>query len=244
MRIKKHIPSQIWHKLRLIKAMADRIAIRLFWSIPIDDSKIVFSNFSVKGYGDNPKYIAEELRSYHSYKLLWVTKDMDGSFPEGIKPIRYGSLSALYHIATSGMWINNVRTGPNVVKRKGQFYIQTWHGSMALKKIEKDAEEKLDTFYIKNAKRDSQMIDLMISDSSFSDHLYRSSFWYTGEVKRLGTPRLDALFDLSDCEDIRNKLGITAGNYVVMYAPTFRNNLDITVYDIDLESIKGGNNTC
>ena len=153
-------------------------------------------------------------------------------------PLRYGSILSLFHIATAKVWIDNTRKEPYVVKKVGQFYLQTWHGSIALKRIEKDAEDSLDLFYIKNAIRDSKMIDLMISDSSFSDRLYGESFWYDGEVKRLGTPRFDPLFDKTNCEFIRKGLGIRTDQYVVLYAPTFRNNGDTSVYDIDLTAVK------
>ena len=236
--IKKIIPKTIWIKLRFAKAAIERIAYRLLWVFPIDKYKIVFSNFNGKGYGDSPKYIAEEFVKRDWQKLYWLSTNSSIQLPLGIKPLRKGSLKAYYHIATAKIWVDNNRKDPYVVKRKGQFYLQTWHGSIPLKKIEQDAVDSLDEFYKSNAIRDSKMIDLMISDSAFSDQLYSHSFWYKGEVKRLGTPRFDPLFKLTDVDSIKQTLGVLSDQYVVLYAPTFRNNADATVYDIDLLAVK------
>lgn len=238
MTIKQLFPKSIWTKLRICKASIERAAFHILWIFPLDRTKIVFSNFNGKGYGDNPKYIAEEFLKRGKRNLYWLANGPEGQFPKGIKPLKYGSLCAFYHVATAGIWIDNNRKEPYVAKRKNQFYLQTWHGSIALKKIEQDSEDSLDCFYKMCAKRDSSMIDLMISDSLFSDRLYSNSFWYSGEVKRLGTPRLDALFDNSDLQQIRAAVGITSDQYVVLYAPTFRNNGDYSVYDINLEAVK------
>src|SRR5690606_28368099 len=79
-------------------------------------------------------------------------------------------------------------------KRKSQYYIQTWHSPLRLKKIEKDIENNLDESYIERAKIDSKMCDLMISGSDFSWNIYRNSFWYDGEILKCGTPRCDIFF--------------------------------------------------
>lgn len=238
MSFKKYFSKSTWLKLRQFKVALGRLAFRFLWIFPVDKQKIVFSNFNGKGFGDNPKYLAEEFLKRGDGNLYWLSKDPFQIFPPGIKPLKYGSLKSFYHLATAAVWIDNNRKEAYIVKRKGQFYLQTWHGSIALKKIEQDAGDSLDKFYRMNALHDSKMIDLMISDSKFSDRLYSQSFWYDGEVKRLSTPRFDALFDRSNLEQIRTMLGIQRDQYVVLYAPTFRNNADISVYDIDLAALK------
>lgn len=238
MRLKKIIPGPAWEKMRIMKAAAGRSLFRLLWIFPVDNSKIVCSNFYGKGFGDNPRYIAEELISRGQSNIYWLLKDTGQKLPGKIRPVRYGSLKSFYHLATAGIWIDNSRKEPYVAKRRNQYYLQTWHGSIPLKKIEKDAADSLSPFYLRNAVRDAKMTDLMIADSAFSADLFRNSFWYDGVVKRLGTPRFDALFDKSDVSKIKDDLGISEEHFVVLYAPTFRNNIDSTVYDIDLPAIK------
>lgn len=238
MNIKKIIPGPAWEKMRLIKAATERSLFRMLWIFPVDNTKIICSNFNGKGFGDNPRYIAEEFTRRGKGRIYWLLRDSDQKLPAGIKPLRYGSLRSFYHLATAGLWIDSNRKEPYVVKRKKQYYLQTWHGSIPLKKIEKDAEDSLSDFYKMNAVRDAKMTDLMIADSEFSAELYRNSFWFDGDVKKLGTPRFDALFDKSAVSAIKNVLGIKENQYVVLYAPTFRNDSAASVYDIDLAAVK------
>ena len=48
---------------------------------PINQKKIVFSNYFGLGYGCNPKYIAELLRIKHpEYKIVWLVNPKNGNF--------------------------------------------------------------------------------------------------------------------------------------------------------------------
>ena len=232
------ISERLWIKARYAKASVQRCLFRFLWVFPVDKRKIVFSNFDGKGYGDNPKYIAEEFAKRKKGKLYWLCKDEKAKLPHYIIPIKYGSLASLYHLATAAVWVDNKRKKPYISKRRKQHYIQTWHGSIPLKRIEADVEDSLDIFYVSNAKRDSGMMDLIISDSKFSDRLYREGFWYDGKVLRVGTPRFDYLADLSNKTSLRNSLDLPQDAFVILYAPTFRNQSEADVYDIDLKRVK------
>ena len=49
-------------------------------------------------------------------------------------------------------------------KKKNQYYIQTWHGAIALKAIEKGAIETLSPSYISAVQKDGKMTDLIITN--------------------------------------------------------------------------------
>jgi len=142
----------------------------LFRIFPIQKNKIFIQNFNGKGYGDNPKYIAEEiLRCGYDLKLVWaVRRKFKGNIPKKIKTVPYYSIRAIYESVTAKFWIDNCRKQLYAKKRKGQYYIQTWHGSINFKKVEKDVENKLSSFYVKQAKYDSTIADLFLSDSKFT----------------------------------------------------------------------------
>ena len=67
------------------------------------------------------------------------------------------------------------------------------------------------------------------------------AFWYSGEILKCGLPRNDIFFnhDAEFIQRIRNSLNVPAGNNVIMYAPTFRDNPAIfdTVYNFDAEKL-------
>ena len=169
----------------------------LFNFFKIDDKKIVFDNFNGKGYGCNPKYIAEEIiRQNINCDMVWLVEDFAEEMPSQIRKVKYGSLKSMYEFATARVWIDNVRNYKGIPKKEGQFYIQTWHAGLGLKKAEKDIEKSLSPEYVKDAKNDGKITDLMLSNCKFITNLYRKSYWYEGEVLEEGFPRNDILINI------------------------------------------------
>jgi CDP-glycerol glycerophosphotransferase len=213
----------------------------IFRIFPIQKNKIFFQNYNGKGYGDNPKYIAEEiLRCGYDLILVWVVRrKYKRNIPKKIKTVPYISIRAIYESATAKIWIDNCRKQLYVRKRKGQYYIQTWHGTINFKKVEKDVENKLLSFYVKHAKYDSKIADLFLSDSKFTSQLYRSSFWYNGEILECGTPREDILINRNQHlkEKVRKYFNISEKTKIILYAPTFRNNFNANIFDINYNLI-------
>ena len=213
-----------------------------FRIFPIQKNKIVCSNFYGKGYGDSPRYIVDELLNRDKkYDIVWVVQDNQMTdFPAGIRKVKINTLKYIYELATARVWIFNSRKNIAIKKRKEQFYIQTWHGGIAFKKIEKDVIG-LDENYVKQAKEDSKAIDLLISNGDFCTQMYKRAFWYDGKILECGTPRNDVLIN-SDKKKIR-KLVYEFYNFkpeenVLLYAPTFRDVYRGNPYDIDFESLK------
>ncbi len=204
----------------------------------IKSNKIVFSNFYGLGYGDNPKYIAEEIiRRDLDYEMVWLLrKDLSGQqeLPPRIRVVEYGSIQAIYEMTTARLWIDNVRQPVSIKKRYGQYYIQTWHGGIGIKRVEKDVLDNLCDDYIRDARADSRKADLFISDSTFITNLYKNSFWYDGKILECGTPRNDILLNPVKTlrEEVRSYFDVGINRKIVLYAPTFRNNCSLECYDI------------
>ena len=158
-RIKKYIRKMIiYRKLK-------QGIISVLYIFPINNKKIVFDNFEGRGFGDDPKYIAEELLKRNlDFKIIWVARDTQISMPSGISVVKYGTIRAAYHWITARIWVDNVKSTLRPQKRKGQYYIQTWHSTLGFKKNEKDAPN-LPIRYIKKAVADGKQIDLMYSDN-------------------------------------------------------------------------------
>lgn len=224
----------------LIKSIIKKWGWHFFWIFRIQEKKIIVSSFKGNRYSDNPKYIVEELlKRKKGYTIYWELRDMKDadSLPENVIPIKYESIKSLYHYATAKFWIDNARKNAYMKKRKGQFYIQTWHGGFALKKVEKDAEDTLPGYYIKSAKKDSELADLFIADSEFSAQIFHNSYWYDGSIMMSGLPRNDILLEASDerKSEIRKRLNISEHEHLILYAPTFRKIYNSAVYDINFQ---------
>jgi len=216
----------------------------VFRIFPIQRNKIFIQNFNGKGYGDNPKYIAEEIiRRKLDYALVWAVRpEHRNNFPHAIKTVPYKSIRAVYEEVTAKIWVDNCRKQLYVRKRKAQYYIHTWHGTVNFKKIEKDVEQQLSVYYVKQAKHDSTLINLLLSDSKFSSQLYRSVFWYNGEIFECGSPRDDILLNQNHTikDRVRKYFNIADNTKIILYAPTFRDNFSVDVYNINYELILNG----
>lgn len=226
-----------------LRIYLDIILFYLFRVFPVRTNKIVFSNFIGRGYGDNPKYIAEEIIKQNlNYELVWLVDKEEKNIetiPKEIRVIKYGTSKAIFELATAGIWIDNVRKSEYIKKRKKQYYIQTWHGGLGIKKIEGDVEESLSKGYLKMAKKDSKMTDLMISNSTYLSDLYKRAFWYTGEIYECGCPKNDILFKYSEdiVKKVYNYYNISKDKKIIVYAPTFRVDGNTECYNIDFEML-------
>ncbi|MEI3394968.1 MAG: CDP-glycerol glycerophosphotransferase family protein [Clostridia bacterium] len=228
MKIVKKILKWVYKEIKLIFAKIFYLDI-----FKIQNNKIVFDNFLGKGYGCNPKYIAEEIiKEQLDYELVWLVKDIKSEMPQQIRKVKYGSIRALYELATAKVWIDNVRNYKGIDKKEQQFYIQTWHGSIGLKKVEKAVEDKLDPQYILQAKNDGKITNLMITNNMSQYEEFKQTYWYNGEVQCCGLPREDVLYknNKNITEKVYKYFNIESNRKIVLYAPTFRNESNGNVY--------------
>lgn len=218
-----------------------RILVLLF---PVKKDKIIFDNFCGKGYGDNPKYIAEEIiRQKLALKIIWVVSDMNEEFPVQIKKVKYGSIFSLYHWATASIWIDNVRNTLRTRKKKNQIYIQTWHSGWTYKMVEGEVEKQLNIKYVKAAKYDGKICDAILCADNAFYRVIKQYFWLSPATKILkcGLPRNDVLLNKKKIEEAKIKVkkffNIKTKNKIILYAPTFRDNGSTEGYKIDFAEI-------
>ena len=206
-------------------------------------NKTVFDHFGGRGFGDNPKYIANALHEMSpKTQIFWIIDRRmtdKSNLPSYVKPIFIDSPLFYYHLGTSRGWISNFRDPFFQMrkKRSGQFYLQTWHGSGPGKKIEKDAENSLSPSYIESAKKDSAITDLIMANSDINKKIFEKSFWYDGDIVCCESPRNDSITDKSIQRKIKQQLGIDDYN-LCLYAPTFRKDGNLDVYDLDYSRLK------
>lgn len=217
---------------------------------PVEPRKIVFENFQGKGYGCNPKYIAEKLEERYpgKYELVWlVSKDDEiyGELPDHITKVRSKTREALRELATAKVYISNhskvfyMRRG--YFKRKGQYLIQTWHGSLGIKRIGNDIQGANEKGWRKMAKRSSETIDFWISNSDFESRVYQQAYWAPEDrIVLYGHPRNDILLGDTEAvtEKVKSYFGIAAGKKMLLYAPTFRDQFDSSCYELDFQRLR------
>ncbi len=238
-RILRKIDSKIY------RSSLKPLICKLFYYLPAKKNRICFSNFAGKGYGDNPKYVAEELHLRdRSYQLFWLVNDKaKAKFPEYIHAVNIDSVKALYIRATSKIWINNVRYPHPVRKKESQLYLQTWHGGFSWKLVEADAEKRLNKGYVASAKHDGEITDGILVYGKRQEIIFKRAFWLNekAEILKYGLPRNDYLINnrnnLKKHNEIRKKLGLKEQVFYVLYAPTFRDDHSLKGYKLNFNDI-------
>lgn len=221
-------------------------------TLPVQKDKIVFENFNGNSYGCNPKYIAEEIiRRNLPYDLVWlvrsVTKEKEKNvFPEQIRLVGYGSKQALKELASAKIWIDNQRKNyflkKGLRKKEGQYYIQTWHGSLGIKKLDADVDAfvgELKQEWVNRSKLDSSMMDYLLTDSEFENKIFRRALWFNNEIKEFGHPRNDIFFKDSTKikQKVRDFYNIPEDKKILLYVPSFRDSGNIDCYDLEYEKV-------
>ena len=122
-----------------------------------------------------------------------------------------------YYLASSFCVINIFEFKWYYFKRKGQFFIQTYHGDRGPKKVLLELNNDYDVC-------DGKVTDLFVSGSEFGSNRAPSAFKYSGRIIQKGMPRNDQLvvIDSEKANLIKQKLNIPTDKRVLLYCPTFR----------------------
>ena len=221
--------------------------------ITIRKNKIVLLSGDNKTYSCNPKYITEEIiRRDLAYDIIWLLPKLYSisSVPEEIKVVNVDDWRAcLKELGEAHIWIDNNRKNrffdKGLIKKEGQFYIQTWHGSLGIKRICKSRPwfslEKTNKFRFFASKPDDESVDFVISNSKFDDMMLLD-FFFNCKVIKLGHPRCDVFFLEEDKkrrihERVHSVLGIPNDVKIVAYMPTFRDTGRVDCYNVNFESL-------
>lgn len=223
---------------------------REYAGLAIDRKKIVFDNYMGSGYGCNCKYVTEKLLEIMpGLDIVWTVKNAEAKradFPTGVRIVEYRSKEAFKEYATARIWVGNYHLvqyfNKGLQKKKEQVYIQMWHGSFGIKKIENDCHILTeDTNWSYLARKNSMLTDYWISNSTFETEVYKRAFWNVENVLEYGHPRNDILVNDSDRlrRTVRSEIGLREGERAILYLPTFRDNSNIEGYELEYKELKG-----
>ena len=199
---------------------------------PIDDNKIVF--WGARGKIDeHPREIFYYMRDKEKtkYKLKWIVdKSTDVTELTKEEFCFYKTLKGYYEIATAKYWIQSQSIGSMVKKRKGQIYIQTFHGQGAFKKMGFDMEDENKIIGLDDVSKDW---DWLITTDPMYEEVMKRCIGYKGKCMMLGSANSDYFFHFSQANitNLKKELKIDCQKKVILYAPTFR--------DEDIELMEG-----
>lgn len=223
----------------------------------IDDHMVIFETFMGRQYGDNPRAIYEYMirdPRFDDFRFVWVLNESEKKeqFPQLDRAETVALRFATYYdaYARAKYVITNSNLDYGIMKREGQVFLQTWHGT-PLKKLRCDIEAEggnaINSLEEIRSKNDLDVVryDYFIAPSPFAADRFDSAFRLSAMGMRnvliqTGYPRNDLLYhyDADFVAAQRQALGIPEGKKVILYAPTFRDNQHNGagyVYDLALD---------
>lgn len=227
----------------------------LHLQLPILKNTVFFQSFHGQ-YNDNPKYISEALhRRRPDIKIVWAIKDgQPKTFPEYAELVHIDSLAYTKYISRAQVVVDNYlgcRSSflkeNNILKRAiyrlrarhriGQLCISTWHGS-PLKHIAMDEPQ------YKKAPFSAvySNTDVLLANDQPTANAFRTAFQWNKSFFTVGAPRNDLLFSNENTKKIlKDKLGLSLDKRYVLFAPTFRNNVQMSglyqLQQLDIRSL-------
>lgn len=162
---------------------------------PVDPNKIIFITFRGE-YDCNAKWIAEEIKDRGlPYTVVWTIRKKVpvDDIPETFIKTYRESFDFYKHLASAKIIVDNGISTANVgyKKKKDQVLIQTWHGSLGIKKFSKETNK--DKKWVAFATVEGKMTDYCLSNSTFEDKIFTDTFWTNSRILQLGHARNDIL---------------------------------------------------
>lgn len=236
--------------LRYIAIRVLRIGTYVFRIFKIHENRILFQSYNGKNICDSPKYIADYIldRKLSKYEIVWAVMDIESNkkkYPNYII-VRYKSLKYLYYYATASIFVTNMGPYKIFKKRRGQFFINTWHGGGAYKRDGIDRPNMSKYQKLINRQYGQTEVDLFLSScNAFTQNTLKGAFGYQGKVLDCGLPRNDILLHNKNVSLIKKQIcyryNIPENMKIVLYAPTWRDyqlnkddeiNCDILLYEL------------
>lgn len=189
--------------------------------------RIVYNSFEGR-YSDSPRALFETLRAQGpGHEHVWLADPAHlPTFPAGVATVISGSPACIAALEAADLLIANTHTDMTWQKAPGAVYLQTWHGT-PLKRIHFDVRwappGRLEQLTL-----DVDRWDILLSPNRASTPVLRQAFGFAGEVLETGYPRNDILLGSERDEvraRVREELEIDDGTTVVLYAPTWRDDV-------------------
>ena len=217
--------------------------------VPIDRREILLASRSGISLESNILAILTELSrpEYRRFKkVLAVQKNSREQIEKKLahyhisvdKIVHMSTPDYYYHLAKAGYLINDTTFPGRYIKKKGQIYLNVWHGT-PLKRMGQDNEEE--RYDMGNIMRNLLMSDYLVFPNLYMEEKMSGAFnlteLYQGTVLREGYPRNSVFFDQAHGKLLKETLGYQDCQLSV-YMPTFRGHTDDVEGDTYVEQVR------
>ncbi|WP_333771150.1 bifunctional glycosyltransferase/CDP-glycerol:glycerophosphate glycerophosphotransferase [Streptomyces sp. IBSBF 2435] len=241
------LATQVAKRLRSRKNGLARAAYQRYYRLrlrrPLDPGLVVYAAYWNRGVSCNPAAIYRKAAEIAPHlRGVWVVNKRDrDALPPGTEHVVVNSRRYWDVLARAGHLVNNANFTGNVVKRPGQTYVQTHHGTplkhMGMDLRARPAVGKGMSFgrLLDHADQwDYSLVSNQHSAEVF-DRVYPSGY----RTLPSGYPRNDVFYAAGpdDVRRARRSLGLAPGTTAILYAPTHRDYQREFVLPLDLERL-------
>jgi CRISPR system Cascade subunit CasB len=225
------------------RAAALGLHYRIQLRLPLKPDRAVFAASGDGGHGCNPGALEAAVRAHAPHiRTAWIARpEHQHTVPAGTRRLTPGTAAYWTALARAKYLVNNVNFDHRLVKRPGQVFVQTQHGT-PLKHMGLDLQEH------PAAARETDFARLLRGvdqwDYVLSANRHTTLTWervYPGRYTTLeyGYPRNDVFQQATsaDVARLREALGIPEGTVAILYAPTHRDHRRTQRTALDLDRV-------
>lgn len=215
--------------IRYAKKIVMRTLLSPIKLMPVKKNRVVLVNDLSYKYAGNPKYVAEYLDREFPGKFEIVIplarpEDYENLRQRGMKVVRFNSLNYFYNSLTAAVFLTNSGGFSYLPMRKKQYVINTWHGGGAYKKCGTDMYNDSELFKKDLRLQGDHTNAFMSTCKRFTDVISKSMLVPREVFWEVGMPRNDMLIQGDEHlrRTVRQRLGLKAGEKLILFAPTYR----------------------
>ena len=222
---------------------------KYFENLPVSDNEIYIEAFTGDEISGNPFYLLKQIcedERLSGYKIyVGAVKQQMGRIKERLDFYGFDRVTLLKRnskafcrvLATARYIICDVTLPSYFIKKPGQIYLNTWHGT-PLKGLGRSIMDSPNS--IGNVQRNFLMTDYLLSPNRYTLDILRRDYMitnlYQGRYVLSGYPRNDALFDEAGANALKEELGLS-GKKIIVYMPTWRTQSATDTENIHLKKL-------
>ena len=211
--------------------------IKYYHKLPIDDKVILIDSQHGNDINGNMFYIIKELdgnSSYNDYKIyLGVEKNRTAEFKSKLEFYNITKVNLVQNktkkymklLATAKYLFTDTSFTTNFVKKEGQVYLNTWHGT-PLKAMGRSTKNDFEN--IANLQKNFVVSDYLLYPSQYMiDHMledYMIDNIAKNKILLCGYPRNSVFLDEQRRNEVRKQLNLD-NKEIIVYMPTWRGTL-------------------
>ena len=218
-------------KVRISNLSKENAYLKFYYNEKIESNLVLVESKQGEDLAGNMFYTLQAISKLDGYRIkLAVTPEKVSQIQkllknygiQNVEIVIHNSLEYYKTLATAKYLFNDTSFPKMFIKKEGQVYTNTWHGT-PLKQMGKDVDNR--KYAIGNVKRNFMFADYLVYPNNEMKEKMVSAYGlqnlYKGTVLNAGYPRNAVFFNREAEQETRKKLKLD-NKQVIVYMPTWR----------------------